>query len=259
VGDGPAAHLRQALPGEVGGRTSGFELTAIQPPARTDLLREVNLLGDLGRLLFEAPDLARQPKGDGQPVVVLPGFGGSDVSTSLLRAYLRYLDHDARGWGLGRNLGDVAALVPKVVDVVSAISAATGRAIALVGWSLGGVLARETARQRPDAVSRVITLGTPVVGGPKYTATARGYRKRGFDLDEVERIVERHERVPIPVPLTAVYSRSDGIVAWEACLDRWNPEAEHVEVKTTHIGLVASPEVFRLLARKLRLPLALAR
>jgi hypothetical protein len=64
--------------------------------------------------------------------------------------------------------------------------------------------------------------------------------------------VDRHERVPIPVPLTAVYSRTDGIVAWEACLDRWNPGAEHVEVKTTHLGLVASPEVFRLLARKLR-------
>jgi thioesterase domain-containing protein len=202
---------------------------------------------------MEAPDLARQPKGDGAPVVVLPGFGGSDLSTALLRAYLRYLDHDARGWGLGRNLGDVAALVPRVEELVSDVRAGTGRPVALVGWSLGGVLTREAARRLPGSVSRVITLGTPVVGGPKYTATARRFRQRGHDLDEVERIVDRHERVPIPVPLTAVYSRSDGIVAWEACLDRWNAGAEHVEVRSTHLGLVASPEVFRLLARKLRL------
>ena len=231
-----------------------METKTIRPPARSDLLREVGLLGDLGRLLLESGDLAGQPKGDGGPVVVLPGFGGSDAATALLRAYLRHLDHDARGWGLGRNLGDVAALVPKVVELVSAVWAGTGRPVALVGWSLGGVLAREAARRLPGSVSRVITLGTPVVGGPKYTATARRFRKRGHDLDELERIVDRHERVPIPVPLTAVYSRSDGIVAWEACLDRWNARAEHVEVRSTHLGLVASPEVFRLLARKLRLP-----
>lgn len=226
---------------------------AILPPSRSDLLREVQVVGDLGRLLLEAPDLARQPKGDGGPVVVLPGFGGSDASTAILRAYLRYLDHDARGWGLGRNLGDVAALVPKVVGVVAAAWEETGRPVALVGWSLGGVLAREAARRLPGSVSRVVTLGTPVIGGPKYTLTARKYRQRGHDLDEVERIVDRHERVPILVPLTAVYSRKDGIVAWEACLDRWNASAEHVEVPSTHLGLVASPEVFRLLARKLRL------
>jgi pimeloyl-ACP methyl ester carboxylesterase len=186
-------------------------------------------------------------------VVVLPGFGGSDAATALLRAYLRYLGHDVRGWSLGRNLGDVGALVPLMVDVVSKVAAETGWPVALVGWSLGGVVARETARRCPHAVSHVITLGTPVVGGPKYTATARGFRKRGYDLDEIERIVDRHERVPILVPVTAVYSRADGIVAWEACLDRWNSATEHIEVKTTHLGLVASPEVFRLLARKLRL------
>ena len=227
--------------------------TPIRPPDRGDLLREIQVAGDLGRLLLEAPDLLRQPKGDGAPVVVLPGFGGSDLSTALLRAYLRYQDHDARGWSLGRNLGDVAALVPKVVAVVSAVREETGRPVALIGWSLGGVLAREAARRLPGSVSRVVTLGTPVVGGPKYTLTARKYRSRGHDLDEVERIVDRHERVPILVPLTAVYSRKDGIVAWEACLDRWNPAAEHVEVPSTHLGLVASPEVYRLLARKLRL------
>ena len=121
--------------------------TPIRPPDRGDLLREIQVAGDLGRLLLEAPDLLRQPKGDGAPVVVLPGFGGSDLSTALLRAYLRYQDHDARGWSLGRNLGDVAALVPKVVAVVSAVREETGRPVALIGWSLGGVLAREAARR----------------------------------------------------------------------------------------------------------------
>lgn len=124
----------------------------------------------------------------------------------------------------------------------------TGRPVRLVGWSLGGYLVREVARERPDLVEKVITLGTPVIGGPKYTASAPMYTKKGYDLDVIEAGVAEREAVPIRVPIEAIYSRTDGIVAWRACIDHHNPDVRHHEVVASHLGLVASPSVFRLVA-----------
>jgi pimeloyl-ACP methyl ester carboxylesterase len=182
---------------------------------------------------------------------VLPGFGAGDGSTMLLRGYLRSLGYAVRGWGLGRNGGNVATLIPRVMEVVAGYAERHGQSVRLVGWSLGGNLAREVARERPDIVDQVITLGTPAVGGPKYTAVAEQYRRRGYDLDTIEAEVANRERTPIRVPVTAIYSRSDAIVTWQACLDRISPSVEHVEVATTHLGLGLSPEVYRIIADRL--------
>jgi pimeloyl-ACP methyl ester carboxylesterase len=187
-------------------------------------------------------------------VLVLPGFGASDASTTVLRATLRGLGHETSGWGLGRNEGDVAALLPRVIERAEQCVALAGLPLALVGWSLGGVLAREVARERPEFVERVITLGSPVVGGPKYTAAGRTYARRGADLDAIERAAAERERVPIRVPITAVYSKRDGVVAWRACIDRSNPDVEHVEVSCTHIGLGIHAEVLAIVARRLAAP-----
>jgi len=203
------------------------------------------------QLLLRAPELARAPRGCGEPVLVLPGFAASDASTLALRAYLRWLGYDARGWGLGTNLGDLPELVPRVIRILEAQAAAARRRVRCVGWSLGGNVARESARERPDLVERVVTLGTPAVGGPKYTGVARVYRRRGVDLDAVEARVAERERVPIRVPVTAIYSRRDGIVAWQACIDRSNPDVEHVEVGATHLGLGFHPDVYRVVADRL--------
>ena len=125
----------------------------------------------------------------------------------------------------------------------------------LVGWSLGGYLAREVARERPDLVERVLTLGAPVVGGPTYTASAPMYARRGFDLAEIGAAVLVREARPIEVPVLAIYSRSDGIVAWRACIDRFDsPRVEHHEVRSSHLGLVRSPAVFRRIAGLLAHP-----
>lgn len=202
-------------------------------------------------LVLRTPSLARLPDGDDAPVLVFPGFGASDVSTALLRRFLRHRRHDARGWGLGTNRGDVPALVPQLIALTE--RASQHHRVSLVGWSLGGVLAREVARERPDLVERVITMGTPVVGGPKYTLTARTYAARGADLDELEAMVAERNRVPITVPVTAIYSRNDGVVDWRACIDHHNP-VEHVEVRATHLGMGASGEVFDLVARRLAAP-----
>jgi thioesterase domain-containing protein len=222
------------------------------PPLRAGrLLRELAGLRVASGLLLRAPALARLPRGGGAPVLVLPGYGAGDRSTALLRAYLGLLGYRVRGWGLDRNRGNVNALIPRVTELVAARAREAGQPLRLVGWSLGGYLAREAARERPADVALVVTLGSPVVGGPKYTATAEAYRRRGYDLDAIEATVAARERAPITVPITAIYSRNDGVVAWQACIDRTSPQVEHVEVRSTHLGLGVDPEVFRIVAERL--------
>jgi pimeloyl-ACP methyl ester carboxylesterase len=224
---------------------------AIQPPSPTGLLGEVRGLLELPKLLIELPNLARQPRGSGERVLVLPGYGDGDVSTAVLRAYVRFLGYRPRGWGLGRNDGEVPDLLPLVVEQLEELAREEGSAIRLIGWSLGGYLAREAARERPQSARQVITLGSPVVGGPKYTAVAGAYRRRGIDLDAIGAEVEARNRQPLETPVTAIYSRSDRVVAWRACIDRHAPNVEHVEVETTHLGLGFSPEVFQIIAERL--------
>ena len=184
-------------------------------------------------------------------MLVLPGYGAGDASTAVLRAYVRFLGYRPQGWGLGRNSGEVPDLLPRVAERLEALAREEGRAIGLIGWSLGGYLAREAARERPRAAQQVITLGSPVVGGPKYTAVAGAYRRRGVDLDAIEAEVAARNRQPFETPVTAVYSRSDGVVAWQACIDRHSTNVEHVEVETTHLGLGFSPKVFQTIAERL--------
>lgn len=218
------------------------------------LLAEGRGLLELPRLLLARRALGREPRGDGGPALLLPGIGAGDAWMTPLRRYLLRQGHDARPWGLGRNSGRVPRLVERFSQVVAGVARETGRRAALVGWSLGGVIARETARRHPDLVAGVITFGTPVVGGPKYTRAANHYRRRGFDLDEIEAEVERANRQPIQVPVTAIYSRADGVVAWRACLDPYDNRVEHVEVRSGHLGMVLSPAVFRIVARRLAQP-----
>jgi pimeloyl-ACP methyl ester carboxylesterase len=184
-------------------------------------------------------------------VVVLPGFLASDLSTVVLRRFLRTLGHRAVGWGLGRNTGRVPELQAAMLESLPGFVEANGGPVNLVGWSLGGYIAREVARDRPGSVRQVVTLGSPVVGGPKYTRAADYYRRQGVDLDALEDEIAARDEVPLQVPVTALYTRSDAIVAWEACIDRVNDGVEHQEVKTTHVGLGFNPEVLCRIARAL--------
>ena len=187
---------------------------------------------------------------------MLPGFGTGDLTTVPLRAYLLALGYDVHGWRLGRNLGDVERVLPILIERTRRIATRRRTRVSLVGWSQGGVLAREIAREAPEAVNRVITFGTPVAGGPKYTAVAPIFRERGVDLDALEReIAARSLAHPIRVPITAIYSCEDSVVAWQACLDPDNPDVEHVEVGGTHAGLGINPDVFGLVADRLATPI----
>jgi pimeloyl-ACP methyl ester carboxylesterase len=226
----------------------------LRPPSSSSALREGLTAIEPVLLAANSLKLARQPKGDGRRVIVLPGFGAGDISTQPLRGYLRTIGYRPTGWGIGRNDGEVETLVRVMLDRISAASRAEGRPIPLLGWSLGGVIAREVARERPELVEQVITFGTPVVGGPKYTRVGATYAARGADLDAIEATVAERNRVPINVPITAIYTKGDGVVAWRACIDDFSPDVEHVEVRTTHLGLGLHHEVFAVVARKLADP-----
>ena len=119
----------------------------------------------------------------GEPVMVVPGFGFGDLAMTALRRQLRKAGFTDLKWGLGTNKGDVPSLLPRLIDQLERAVAAHEQPIRLVGWSLGGYLAREAARERPDLVNQVITLGSPIKGGPKYTAAASAYKWLGWDLD----------------------------------------------------------------------------
>ena len=224
----------------------------LQPPPASHAMREARGLIELPRLLLRFPSLARQPHGNGEPVLVLPGYGAGDGSTMILKGYLRLLSYRARGWGLGRNHGPVGESLPRLLRRLGNLSRRSKQKVAIIGWSFGGYLARELARERPDLVRLVITLGTPVVGGPKYTVAAESYRKRGIDIEAVAAEVEQRNRMGnLEVPVVAIYSRKDAVVAWQACIDNHTPNIEHVEVKSTHLGFGFSADVYKVIAQRL--------
>jgi pimeloyl-ACP methyl ester carboxylesterase len=220
------------------------------PPSWWLVALEATSALQAARLLGASSRLKKAPRGDGHVVVDIPGWRAPEVSGLPLRRYLSWLGYDARGWGLGTNLGDPARDAERLTRRVVELEASTGRPVSLVGWSLGGVIAREVARRRPDLVRRVITYGTPVVGGPTYTAVAGAYSHEV--RHDVSKVTSRLDaRRPIRVPITVMYSRRDGIVAWPACLDRGSPHAEHVEVRSTHIGMGVDPDVWEVVATRL--------
>ena len=223
------------------------------PPGRATLAGEARAALEVPRLLLGSPRLAMAPRGDGSPVVDIPGWKAPESSMAPLRAYLRVLGWDARTWGLGTNAGDPEGDARRMRRSVEELAESGGRRVALIGWSLGGVIAREVAREIPEHVSRVITYGTPVLGGPAHTAAAGAYSPaEGARVDAL--IADLNRARPIRVPVTVIFSRRDGIVAWPACLDRHTPGAEHVEVRSTHLGLGIDPDVWEIVARRLAAP-----
>jgi len=187
-------------------------------------------------------------------VILLPGFGASPTSMRLMEAYLRKCGHRVQDWGMGRNTGAAKAFRLKLEAIVKKAKAAHRQPVVLVGWSLGGFIAREYAREHPEDVRQVITLGSPVIGGPRYTATAGRYRKQGHDLDQLEQNVKDRYKTLLTTPVTAIYSKRDGVVAWQACIDRWSPNVKHVEVSETHVGLGFAPDVMRMIAEAIEGP-----
>jgi pimeloyl-ACP methyl ester carboxylesterase len=231
--------------------TTAVSPRSIQTPLRSGLYREALGLLELPRLIFRFPVLARQPRGCGQPVLVLPGYGAGNVSTVVLQSYLRFLGYRVRGCGRGIYAGEVSDLLRRVLRRLMSMAYRAQEEVCIVGWSLGGYLAREAARERPDLVHQVITLGTPVIGGPKYTVVADVFRRRGIDVEALALQVDARNKISFRTPVTAIYSRVDAVVAWQACIDHDGLNVDHVEVATSHLGFGFSPAVYKIIAQKL--------
>jgi pimeloyl-ACP methyl ester carboxylesterase len=234
-------------------------VTAPRPPSMLLALTELpRALAELGSLPAAAPLLATAPRGDGHPVLVLPGFITSDTSTTVLRRYLWGLGYDARRWDLGRNLGPkaIGQEGERLVARLEAIHAATGRKVSLVGWSLGGVMARIVARRVPDAVRQVISLGSPFTGSPRATNVWRAYELiTGQLIDDGRTRAQLAEgATPPPVPSTAIWSREDGVVAWRNCVEPAGEQSDNIEVHGSHCGLGVNPAVLYAIADRLALP-----
>lgn len=221
--------------------TTGATNRAFATPSWADGLKELRTGWDLMRLAARTPELLRAPRGDGRAVVLIPGFRANDASLTPLRSFLGQRGHDARPWGLGTNTGDLDALLERTQDSIQRLAEETGRAVNLVGWSLGGVYAREAARDRPDTVHRVATFGTPLLG-PRYTLGHISYPEA--ELRRIEAMIDERRRRPIDVPVKAIYSHNDGIVDWRTCPDRDTPGAVNVEVSSSHIGMGLDPTVW---------------
>jgi pimeloyl-ACP methyl ester carboxylesterase len=227
----------------------------LQPPSKVWLLLEGRAAGELLTTLALRPLLRRLPRGDGHPVLLLPGFLAGDFSTRPLRRFLRDLGYWAHRWKLGRNLGVRGDLEPRLAERLREVHDEHGRRVSLVGWSLGGVYARVLARRHPEWVRDVISLGAPFAADTKANNSWRLYEWITDErLDELpaERVAEFRDTPPVPT--TSIFSRTDGIAAWQSALQLEGPQAESIQVPGSHLGLGFNPLVLYAIADRLAQP-----
>lgn len=193
------------------------------------------------------------PHGDHHPVLALPGFGVNDLSTQPMRQLLRAAGYRTYGWQQGCNLGMRDAVWTRLRQRLQSVAEWNGgRRVSLIGWSLGGVYARELAREWPDLVRQVITMGSPINAPPVANhATTPFWWINHHGINGTDCTGFQCRREPPPVPCTAIYSRSDGIIAWRCAIEKTAPNTENIEVHASHIGFGFNPQVMRVLAKQL--------
>ena len=210
----------------------------LRPPSLGLMLAEVRGIFEFNSSLLLSPLLMRAPGGDGHPVLTLPGFLASDLSMAPMRRYLKELGYDTYGWQMGRNTGGVTRMRAALRDRLAEIHAATGRKVSLVGWSLGGIYARDLALRAPDMVRYVVSLGSPFSGDVRATNATRLYEAMSGETVGEDSELRKAIAGDLPMPTTSIYSRTDGIVNWRTCLLRPSDTAENIEVHlASHVGL----------------------
>ncbi len=201
-------------------------------------------------MLAATPWLRKLPAGDGHPVLVYPGLGAHDVTTLPLRSFLADRGYVPYPWKQGFNFGPRSGVIERCHEQVDAIFADHQRPVSMIGWSLGGVYAREVAKEMADKTRCVITLGTPFTGHPRATNAWRVFEflsgKSVHDPEVIEQV--RH---PPPVPTTSIYSRTDGIVAWRCSVNEEGPLTENIELHASHVGMGMNPLALYAIADRL--------
>ncbi len=234
--------------------------TKPHPPSKLLALAEPSrAMGELATFYALRPMLAMLPRGDGHGVLVLPGFLAGDYSTAPLRSLLRDLGYDAVGWKLGRNVHVDDERVSAMMRCVDELFERTGGKISIIGWSLGGVFARELAKQAPEKVRQVITLGSPISDDRRYTNARPLFEfLNGSEPEPMRSGKFRKLGEAPPVPTTSILTKSDGVVHWRGSVQhgrgKKGAEVENIEVHASHCGLGVNPAAIYAIADRLALP-----
>ena len=208
---------------------------------------------ELAAMLASTPWLRKLPRGDGHPVLVFPGLGANDFTTGVLRNFLDSLGYVSHPWGQGFNFGPRVGVLERCNSEVRALFKRHAKPVSLIGWSLGGIYARELAKELPEHARCVITLGTPFTGHPKATNAWRLFEfVSGQNAHNPKMLAQI--RKPPPVPTTSIYSRTDGIVAWRCSVNEPSPMTENIEVHASHVGLGMNPLALYAIADRLAQP-----
>jgi pimeloyl-ACP methyl ester carboxylesterase len=228
----------------------------LSPPSRTLLLLEGRALHELGAFMLLRPWLGAAPRGDGHPVLVFPGLLASDFSTRPLRSFLKEQGYAVHGWRQGRNLGLRPGVEDDMLARIDDLHERHGRRkLSLVGWSLGGIYARQLAKRVPDKVRSVISLGSPFAGSPKATNAWQVYEyTSGHSVEDHDHHSAGPLPEPPPVPTSSIFSRSDGVCAWQTCLNEEAEQVENIEVYGSHCGLAHHPAAVYAVADRLAQP-----
>ena len=223
----------------------------LKAPGALLLMLEGRAPWEFAAMLAALPWLKRLPRGDGHPVLVFPGLGAADVTTVPLRKLLESLGYSAYPWHQGFNFGPRRGVLDACRHLVQRTAERHGAKVSLVGWSLGGLYAREMAKELPDVARCVITLGTPFTGHPRATNAWRLYQWVSGQKVHDPVLIEQIRGTP-SVPTTSIYSRSDGVVAWQCSINEATPLAENIEVHASHIGMGMNPLALYAVADRLR-------
>jgi hypothetical protein len=236
-------------PTDAGEKQDGERL---RPPGLALLLAEARGIFEFNASLFLSPLLMRAPRGDGHPVLTLPGLLASDLSMAPMRRYLKELGYDSYAWNMGRNIGGMSRMRAALRDRLAEIHSSTGRKVSIVGWSLGGIYARDLALQEPAMVRYVVTLGSPFANDVRATNATRLYEALSGEVVEENSALRLAIAGDLPVPTTSIHSRTDGIVNWKTCLLRPSETAENIEVHlASHVGLGVNPAALWAVADRL--------
>ena len=220
---------------------------SVKPPSRLMALLEARVPYELGAMLLSVPWLWQAPYGDGHPVLVLPGFTAGDNSTLPMRTFLKSRGYAVYGWTLGVNWGqdiDPTAGGPseRLQHRLRNLHLQYNRKVSLVGWSLGGLYARELARIMPEDVRMVITLASPFYETNKASRLVTLYEfVNQRSADDISPILRERMQASPPVPTTSIYSRTDGVADWRSCVEPAGELSENIEIEGSHMGLGFNP------------------
>ena len=235
-----------------------IEVRRAPGPSLANLFTELpRTLAEISSLPLSWLPLSTLPKGDGHTVMVSPGFLASDESTRVLRYYLKRMGYDARGWGLGRNTGRFDIMAKRLPDAFLELAEETGEKISLIGQSLGGVFSRELARLYPDQVRQVISLGSPIQMEKSEAVAAVVSRmfeqSTGMSPEEMKEALEYFDETSAPpVPMTAIYSKGDGVVHWCACMEQEEGDhTQNIRVCGSHCGMGFNASIYHIIADRL--------